>query len=173
LILRQWKWEIQKYVWRKNNNSADAFNFNGGDKYMIAETDAAYIAGIIDGEGHIECVRRKEKRKGKTGDYFSNSMRICIRVQMTDKSVLLWMKEVIGMGTVRKRNRSASIKSHWKDSWVYSIRFREAYQLCCLIWPFAHVKLDKIQQIIDHYNTGAFSNVVDLTEYKVAKELKV
>ena len=79
---------------------------------MIAETDAAYIAGIIDGEGHIECVRRKEKRKGKTGDYISNSMRICIRVQMTDKSVLLWMREVIGMGTVRKRNRSASIKSH-------------------------------------------------------------
>ena len=65
---------------------------------MIAETDAAYIAGIIDGEGHIECVRRKEKRQGKRGEYFSNSMRICIRVQMTDKSVLLWMREVIGMG---------------------------------------------------------------------------
>ena len=81
---------------------------------MIAETDAAYIAGIIDGEGHIECVRRKEKRQGKRGEYFSNSMRICIRVQMTDKSVLLWMREVIGMGTVRKRNRSASIKSHGK-----------------------------------------------------------
>ena len=140
---------------------------------MIAETDAAYIAGIIDGEGHIECVRRKEKRQGKRGKYFSNSMRICIRVQMTDKSVLLWMREVIGMGTVRKRNRSASIKSHWKDSWVYSIRFREAYQLCCLIWPFAHVKLDKVQQIIEHYSKDVLNNVVDLTEYKVNKELGI
>ena len=44
---------------------------------MIAETDAAYIAGIIDGEGHIECVRRKEKRQGKRGDIF---LTLCVYV---------------------------------------------------------------------------------------------
>ena len=150
---------------------------------MIPDTDAAYIAGIIDGEGHIECVRRKEKRKGKKGYYYSNSMRICIRVQMTDKSVLLWMKEVIGMGTVRKRNRSPSIKTHWKDSWTYSIRFREAYKLCCLIWPFAHVKLDKINQIMEHYSKEklvgvggedcfVINNIVNLEDYKLKKEME-
>ena len=138
---------------------------------MIAETDIAYIAGIIDGEGHIEFTRRKEKRKGST----SNCIRINIRVQMTDQSVLLWMREVIGMGTVRKRNRSPSIKPHWKDSWVYTIRFREAYQLCLLIWPFAHVKLPKIQQIIEHYSLEKLKkdNVVNLEEYKNARQIHI
>jgi len=138
---------------------------------LIAETDIAYIAGIIDGEGHIEFTRRKEKRKGNT----SNCIRINIRVQMTDQSVLLWMREVIGMGTVRKRNRSPSIKPHWKDSWVYTIRFREAYQLCLLIWPFAHVKLPKIQQIIEHYSLEKLKkdNVVNLEEYKNARQVHI
>ena len=62
MVLKQLRWEITNVYWRKNNSGSYVINFNGGGKYMIAETDAAYIAGIIDGEGHIECVRRKEKR---------------------------------------------------------------------------------------------------------------
>jgi len=37
-----------------------------------------------------------------------------------------------------------------------------------MLWPFAHTKLPKIQEVIDHYSD---SNIVDLTEYRVAKEL--
>ena len=42
--------------------------------------------------------------------------------------------------------------------------FRDAYQVCLLIWPFAHTKLPKIQQIIEHYSTEKLkaNNVVDL-----------
>ena len=29
--------------------------------------------------------------------------------------------------------------------------FRDAYYVCCLIWPWAHTKLPKINQVIDHY----------------------
>ena len=45
--------------------------------------------------------------------------------------------------------------------------------MCCLIWPWAHTKLPKIQQVIEHYTTNGRENVVDLTEYRVAKELGV
>ena len=46
--------------------------------------------------------------------------------------------------------------------------FRDAYQVCLLIWPFAHVKLDKIQQIIEYYSDKKImnGNVVSLQEYK-------
>ena len=135
----------------------------------MKETDIAYIAGLFDGEGSIDFKRRKEKK----GKYITNAMQISMRIQLTDESILRWIHEVLKLGTIRKKNRSPSIKEHWKDSWVYTLRFRQAYQVCCLIWPYAHVKLDKIQQIIDNYNPKIFNDkVVDLDTYRKAMALE-
>jgi len=43
--------------------------------------------------------------------------------------------------------------------------------VCLLIWPFAHTKLPKIQQIIEHYSTEKLrkDNVVDLEAYRHAR----
>jgi len=119
--------------------------------------DAAYIAGLFDGEGSVDFARRKEKR--------GNVQSILMRIEMTDKDVLKWVHETLGVGTVRKRNRSPSRKAHWKDAWVYSIRFRDALHVCKLLWPHIKVKLNKIEQIIDHYEPDIQDlndNVVDL-----------
>ena len=120
-------------------------------------SEVAYIAGLFDGEGSIDFKKRKEKR--------GNVQHILMRIEMTDESVLNWVQETLGVGTVRKRNRSPSVKSHWKDRWVYSVRFREALYVCKLLWPYAQVKLHKIEQIIDHYEPRAQElgdNVIDL-----------
>ena len=135
----------------------------------MRDTDIAYIAGLFDGEGSIDFKRRKEKR----GKYTTNAMQITMRIEMTDQSILKWIHATLKLGTVRKRNRSPSVKKHWKDRWVYTLRFRQAYQVCCLIWPYAHIKLDKIQQIIDHYNPKIFNDkVVDLDTYRKAMALE-
>ena len=135
----------------------------------MRDTDIAYIAGLFDGEGSIDFKRRKEKR----GKYTTNAMQITMRIEMTDESILKWIHATLKIGTVRKRNRSPSVKKHWKDRWVYTLRFRQAYQVCCLIWPYAHIKLDKIQQIIDHYNPKIFNDkVVDLDMYRKAMALE-
>ncbi len=43
----------------------------------------------------------------------------------------------------------------------------EMHTMCCLIWPFAHTKLPKIQQVIEHYTTIALKdNVISLDEYR-------
>ena len=142
-------------------------NHKGPQK--MRDTDIAYIAGLFDGEGSIDFKRRKEKR----GKYTTNAMQITMRIEMTDESILKWIHATLKLGTVRKRNRSPSVKKHWKDRWVYTLRFRQAYQVCCLIWPYAHVKLDKIQQIIDHYNPKIFNDkVVDLDTYRKAMALE-
>ena len=135
----------------------------------MRDTDIAYIAGLFDGEGSIDFKRRKEKR----GKYTTNAMQITMRIEMTDESILKWIHATLKLGTVRKRNRSPSVKKHWKDRWVYTLRFRQSYQVCCLIWPYAHIKLDKIQQIIDHYNPKIFNDkVVDLDTYRKAMALE-
>ena len=142
-------------------------NYKGPQK--MRDTDIAYIAGLFDGEGSIDFKRRKEKR----GKYTTNAMQITMRIEMTDQSILKWIHDTLKLGTVRKRNRSPSVKKHWKDRWVYTLRFRQAYQVCCLIWPYANVKLDKIQQIIDHYNPKIFNDkVVDLDTYRKAMALE-
>tara|TARA_R100001530_G_scaffold125580_1_gene94157 strand:- start:14 stop:436 length:423 start_codon:yes stop_codon:yes gene_type:complete len=133
-------------------------------------SDAAYIAGLFDGEGSVDFKRRKEKRGKKT--YYCQ--RILMRIEMTDESVLNWVRDTLKVGTVRKRNRSPSVKAHWKDRWVYSVRFREALYVCKLLWPYAQVKLHKIEQIINHYEPRAQElgdNIIDLeTEREYRKQ---
>ena len=126
-------------------------------KKIVNVTDAAYIAGLFDGEGSVDFAKRKEKR--------GNVQAILMRIEMTDETVLNWVHETLGVGTVRKRNRSPSRKAHWKDAWVYSVRFRDALHVCKILWPYTIVKLHKIEQIIDHYEPdiqGLDDNIVDL-----------
>ena len=145
---------------------------------MINDTDKAYIAGLFDGEGTIHFRRGPEKKKKHKGEGYriSNSMRISMEIAMTDRSVLIWLHEVLGVGTVIKKPRKGLRKNGTKYLMQYRWRctFRDAYYVCLLIWPWSHTKLPKIQQIIEHYskqklNKGA--DVIDLKEYKMKKEM--
>ena len=139
---------------------------------MIRESDAAYIAGLFDGEGSIEFTKRKEKKRNGTYD----CRRISMEISMTDKSVLIWVHEVLGVGTLTKKPRKGLRKNGTKYLMQYRWRctFRDAYYVCRVLWPYAHTKLPKIQQVIDHYGQGKImnGNVVSLEEYRKAMSLE-
>ena len=146
---------------------------------MIHDTDKAYIAGLFDGEGSINFTRRPEKKKkhkGKPGYRISNSMRISMEISMTDQSVLIWLHEVLGVGTLTDKPRKGRRKDGSKYLMQYRWRctFRDAYFVCLLIWPWAHTKLPKIQKIIEHYSDKKImnNNVVSLEEYRKAMSLE-
>jgi hypothetical protein len=145
---------------------------------MIAQTDIAYIAGLFDGEGSIHFKRGPEKKKKHKGEghRISNSMRISMEITMTDHSVLIWVHEVLGVGTLTPKKVKGRRKDGTKylNQYRWRCTFRDAYQVCLLIWPFAHVKLPKIQQIIEHYSSEKVmgGNVVDLKEYKQLMSLE-
>ena len=135
--------------------------------------DIAYIAGLFDGEGSIYYAKRPEKKKKHNGKGYRTSMsqRISMEITMTDRSVLEWVHEVLGVGTLNKKPRKGLRKDGTKYLMQYKWRctFRDAYYVCCLIWPWAHTKLPKINQIIAHYDPGTcgtYGNVVDLLKYK-------
>ena len=145
---------------------------------MISDTDKAYIAGLFDGEGSINFTRRPEKKKKHKGKGYrvSNSMRISMEISMTDQSVLMWLHEVLGVGTLTDKPRKGLRKDGTKYLMQYRWRctFRDAYFVCLLIWPWAHTKLPKIQKIIEHYSKDKpkkTTNVVSLDEYKMRKEM--
>ena len=134
---------------------------------MIRESDAAYIAGLFDGEGSIEFTKRKEKKRNGTYD----CRRISMEISMTDESVLLWVLEVLNVGTLTKKPRKGFRKNGTKYLMQYRWRctFRDAYYVCCVLWPYAHTKLPKIQKIIDHYGHKLMNGkVVNLNDYREA-----
>jgi hypothetical protein len=145
---------------------------------MIAQTDIAYIAGLFDGEGSIHYKRGPEKKKKHNGEghRISNSMRISMEITMTDHSVLIWVHEVLGVGTLTPKKVKGRRKDGTKylNQYRWRCTFRDAYQVCLLIWPFAHVKLPKIQQIIEHYASEKImeGNVVDLKKYREVMNLE-
>ena len=144
---------------------------------MIGSEDIAYIAGLFDGEGSIYYAKRIEKKKKHNGKGYRTSMsqRISMEVTMTDESVIRWIHEVLGCGTVVKKPRKGLRKDGTKYLMQYKWRctFRDAYYVCCLLFPYAHTKLEKIKKIIDHYSGLVMNNkVVDLDEYKKAMSLE-
>jgi len=144
---------------------------------MIPETDKAYIAGLFDGEGSIHFKRgieKKKKHKGR-GHRLSNSLRLSMEITMTDRSVLIWVHEVLGVGTLTNKPRKGKRVDGTPYLMQYRWRctFRDAYYVCCLIWPWAHTKLPKIQQVIEHYtNEIANGKVIDLKLYKENKNVR-
>ena len=144
---------------------------------MIAETDRAYIAGLFDGEGSIHFKRgpeKKKKHKGK-GHRISNSLRLNMEITMTDKSVLVWVHEVLGVGTLTDKPRKGKRVdgTPYLKQYRWRCTFRDAYHVCCLIWPWAHTKLPKINQVIEHYAGHVMNGkVISLEEYKQAMSLE-
>ena len=141
---------------------------------MLGETDIAYIAGLFDGEGSIHFKRAPEKKKkhrGKPGYRWSNSLRLSMEITMTDQSVLMWVHEILGCGTLTKKPRKGRRVDGTKYLMQYRWRcvFRDAYHVCCLIWPFAHTKLPKIQQVIEHYSTPSRENIIELDKYRICQ----
>ena len=126
----------------------------------MTEAEAAYIAGLFDGEGTITYKKYKEKKTKGTYDCW----RISMEIAMTDKSVLVWLTEVLGCGTLNKKPRKNGHKMQYRWRCV----FRDAFHVCCILFPFAHVKLGKIQQVIEHYSTiQKKDNVVNLDHYRM------
>jgi hypothetical protein len=139
--------------------------------------EAAYIAGLFDGEGSIHIrrgIEKKKKHKNKPGYRLSNSLRLSMEITMTDRSVLIWVHEVLGVGTLTPKK----IKGKRVDGTPYlkqyrwRCTFRDAFKVCCVLFPYAHTKLGKITRVIEHYtkqaekNANPLSNVIDLDYHR-------
>ena len=90
-------------------------------------------------------------------------------MSMTDRPVMEWVFNLVKCGTLKLnvKNKSPSAKPHYKDQWRWRCSHRDAYQVAKLIWPYAQVKLHKLEQIIDHYEPEYKDpNVVSLEAYR-------
>ena len=133
---------------------------------MLNDVDAAYIAGLFDGEGSITYKQYMRKRKDQNKAYPTWSIQM--EISMTERSIMIRLLEVLGCGSVNKRPPHKSSMGK-KMQWRWRCGYRDAYYVCKVIWPYAHVKLPKIQKIIEHYAKKKLTenNVVDFEHYKM------
>ena len=93
-----------------------------------------------------------------------------------DKSILIWVNEMLGVGTVGEKRYKTKYTKGWKKQWRWRCSHRDAFKVCCLLFPYAHVKLGEIQKIIQHYSERKLKvmndNVVSLDEYKQLMSLE-
>ena len=133
--------------------------------------EAAYIAGLFDGEGCVQYkqyIETKKKHKGP-GTRKTKVWRITMEMAMTDESTIRWVHEVLGVGTVKilDKTKPPHGKPYYKRQWRWRCTHRDAYYVCKLLWPYARTKLHKIEQIIDHYEPEfSNKNVVNLEKYR-------
>ena len=139
----------------------------------MSDTNIAYIAGLFDGEGCVSYKQYMRQRPHNKKPYPTWSIRM--EIAMTDKSILKCVHEVLGVGTVNPKRYKTKYTVGWKKQWRWRCQHREAYYVARLLWPYAHVKLDKIQKIIDHYSSHLEimnGKVVSLADYKKIMSLE-
>ena len=111
-------------------------------------TQIAYIAGLFDGEGSVDYAKRWEYKPLRKKKYLVR--RISCEIGMTDYSVLHWLHETLGYGSLRSRK----VPEGKKPQWRWRCSFRESYTFAKQMLPHAIVKNEKLKQIVDHYNEG-------------------
>jgi len=140
------------------------------DESSLTVADVAYMAGLFDGEGHVEYKKRLVKqKKGKNKAYKTWSIRC--EMSMTDREVMEWFHETVGFGTLNKREA----KNSWtgkKPQWRWRCSYRDALKFAKLMWPYAQVKLHPLEQILDHYEPRAQELGDNVVDFEAERQLR-
>lgn len=97
---------------------------------VYKETDIAYLAGIIDGEGSIYIGNFSCNPITKLPYYQTN-----IQVTNTDKNLIDWLQQIFG-GLVNKRTKQQMPKNSRKQAYTWTISGERLTHLCELILPY-------------------------------------
>lgn len=124
------------------------------------ETEKAYLAGIIDGEGSIMLTKLHKNQ------YHSP----CVSIASTDLELLEWIKDKVGNGTItRKKNYN---KIRHKDSFTYTLVYDAAIDFLIAIQTYLVIEKKKLRakHIIDSYKEVTLRNGRYNEEQKLKKE---
>ncbi len=92
---------------------------------------ASYLAGIIDGEGYVGVMKRK-----RYDDLSKKHYQAVIKVIMTDKELITWLKESFGGSfEVRKFDNFK-----WKTSYGWTMRGQKTKPILEKVLPYLRVK---------------------------------
>jgi hypothetical protein len=105
---------------------------------MPPET-AAYIAGLIDGEGTVTLARRHR----------NDRRQLVVSIANTDHALLRFVLEAVGAGKITRKRISAA---HHTPSYCYSVANRQALALLRAVHPYLRTyKKTRSRLVLAHY----------------------
>ncbi len=126
----------------------------------LPETDLAYAAGIIDGEGSIGIACKKPEKSNHSPNHFAH-----ITVGMTDHQVPEWLHETFG-GNLRYKpaDPPRRAQASWRVSYRLARRFLKAVQ------PYLKVKNPQAALALQLYDDDCIKVGATATGYAVAED---
>jgi hypothetical protein len=112
----------------------------GASVNNLTETEKAYIAGLIDGEG---CLTITKQMLNGCVNY---SYAILVIVSMTDERVIRYLHKVTGIGAVHFIRPP---KPEYKDQWTWQLSRFQALELIAAIVDYLIVKQDEARLILE------------------------
>lgn len=90
---------------------------------MLSSTHAAYIAGLIDGEGTVTLTRKHR----------NENRQLCVSISSTEKPMLEFVKQSTGVGKITNKRTS---KPNHSPSYTYAVYNRQALDLLREVLPW-------------------------------------
>ena len=107
----------------------------GRDSHSLSETDKAYLAGFIDGEGCISIQKIARQAKGATPVYT-----LALVIASCDKDVLMYWREKTGLGAISTRKAQ---RENCRDGHLWGIRSAQAVSLLKEVYPYLMLKKEQ------------------------------
>lgn len=114
---------------------------------IVSELDFAYVAGLIDGEGHISATSHKTKSRGRSVSTKGKPYLHCdsrISMSLTTKEPLYWIQEKFGGVVYFKKSSS---EKNWKDQWTW-VALGNENKATLLRGIIPHLKIKQKQAIL-------------------------
>lgn len=111
-----------------------------GELKKLTPVEAAYIAGILDGEGTVSLIKITKRHQ----------RRLVVTIANTDLQMLEWIKRSVGAGQLAKKKSYS--KKH-SLTYTYRITNRQAFNLLAQIHPYlkAYNKKERTKLILKNY----------------------
>ena len=106
----------------------------------VTVAQAAYIAGLIDGEGYFQIAK---KQKHHPSIWYSP----LLAVTNTNAEVLHWLRGITGVGFVVYVNRPS--KPNWKPLLRWEVHSRQLRRFLPAVMPFLRIKRTHAELVYD------------------------
>lgn len=125
----------------------------------LSETEAAYVAGIVDGEGTIT-LTRTHRCEGR---------RPVVSISSTELPLLQYIQSIIGAGRITGK---ITARRHHSPSFAYVVSSRQALALLAQISAYLRTyKLQRCRLLLDEYLAVTPRNGRYTSAQRTAKEL--
>ncbi len=111
----------------------------------MTETDLAYLAGFVDGEGTITIMRFRRTNRKHQIDY-----RPLLSISNTNREALEWVVSVTGVGSVQQSHR---IRVGYKTNWKYTVVNSNAIVLAKILLPYLKIKKLNAEILVRYADT--------------------